>query len=135
MRSPLFARSCCYIMLKGEQQALPHTVALEIGEIEFRFGGSALAKTRCASRRVWLGQRDRCGDQGFRWDDHMVLRGDQQRPLDGDPGVALMYAKVRARGAATKDAGCCREDVAVEDSNLRTGWVVGNFHAIVNPCF
>jgi hypothetical protein len=37
------------------------------------------------------------------------LRGDQQRPLDGDPGVALMFAKVRARGAATKDVGCCRE--------------------------
>jgi hypothetical protein len=87
MRSPLFARSCCYIMPKGEQQAPPRTVALEIGEIEFRFGGSALAKTRCASRRVWLGQRDRCGDQGFRWDDHMVLRGDPAAPPRCDPVV------------------------------------------------
>ena len=47
----------------------------------------------------------------------MVLRGDQQRPLDGDPGVALMYAKELKGGRLWAGAALAASDACYTSCN------------------
>ena len=70
-----------YHVQGANRSSAADTVACRSAMFEFRDRLRVLQE-RDVLREEWPGQRDRCGDQGFRWDDHVVLRVDQQRPLD-----------------------------------------------------